>query len=101
MSRPFRRFLGRLVRDLRPERVVLYGSRARGTLRRTSDYDILIVAKRFRSVPWVERAALAMRFWDLPVDLEPICLTPEEFRKRSMEISIVGVAAREGIVAFP
>lgn len=101
MSPPFRRFLDRLVKALRPERVVLYGSRAQGTHRPTSDYDLLIVAKRFRGVPWVERAALAIRLWDLPVDLEPICLTPEEFRRRSREISIVGVAAREGIVVFP
>jgi len=101
MSPPFRRFLDRLARDVRPERVVLFGSRARGTHRPTSDYDMLIVARRFHGVPWVQRAALAIRLWDLPVDLEPICLTPEEFRQRSKEISIVGVAAREGIVVFP
>lgn len=101
LTPPFRRFLKRLAQDLRPERVILYGSRARGTHRSTSDYDMVIVAKRFRSVPWVQRAALAIRLWDLPVDLEPICLTPEEFRRRSKEVSIVGLAAREGIVVFP
>lgn len=101
MSPPFRRFVRRLVKALQPEQVVLYGSRARGTHHPTSDYDLLIIAKRFRGVPWVERAALAIRLWDLPVDLEPICLTPEEFKRRSKEISIVGVAAREGILVFP
>ncbi|MGQ0797296.1 MAG: nucleotidyltransferase domain-containing protein [Methanobacteriota archaeon] len=101
MSPPFRRFLNRLVQVPRPERVILYGSRARGTHRPTSDYDLLIVTTRFRGVPWVQRAALAIRLWDLPVDFEPICLTPEEFRRRSKEISIVGVAAREGVVVFP
>ena len=101
LSPPFRRFLNRLVGALRPERVVLFGSRARGTHRPSSDYDLLIVANRFRNVPWVERAALVIRLWDLPLDLEPICLTPEEFRKRSTEISIVGEAARNGIVVFP
>lgn len=101
MSPPFCRFLERVVRSLRPERVVLFGSRARGTHRPTSDYDLLIVAERFRSVPWVERAHLAIRRWDLPVDLEPICLTPEEYRKRSKEVSTVGEAAREGVVIFP
>jgi predicted nucleotidyltransferase len=101
MTPRFRGFLERLVRDLRPDRVILFGSRARGTHRPDSDYDLLIVARRFRGVPWVERASLAIRLWDLPVDLEPICLTPEEFRKRSKEISIVGLAAREGILVFP
>ena len=80
---------------------MLFGSRARGTHRPTSDYDLLIVAKRFRGVPWVERAPLAIRIWDLPVDLEPICLTPEEFRRRSKEISIIGEAARTGVSVYP
>jgi predicted nucleotidyltransferase len=101
MSLPFRRFLDRLVRTLRPERVVLFGSRARGTHRETSDYDLLIVGARFLGVPWVERAPLAIRLWDLPVDLEPICLTPEEFRRRSKEVSIVGEALRNGVVVYP
>ncbi len=101
MSLPFRRFLDRLVDVLQPDRVVLFGSRARGTHRAASDYDVLIVAKRFRDVPWVQRAPLAIRLWDLHVDLEPICLTPEEFRRRSKEVSIIGEAVREGVVVYP
>jgi len=101
MSPPFRGFLDRLMRLVQPERVVLFGSRARGTHSATSDYDLLIVAKYFRDVPWVHRAPLAIRLWDLPLDLDAICLTPDEFRRRSKEISIVGEAAREGIVVFP
>jgi predicted nucleotidyltransferase len=94
-------FLGRLERELRPERVILFGSRARGDHRGTSDYDMLIVAKAFRSVPWAERAGMVMRLWDLPLDLEAICLTPEEFRRRAGDLTVVGVAAREGAVVYP
>lgn len=101
MSPAFHRFLARLVRALRPERVVLFGSRARGDHRANSDYDLLIVSKRFRGVRWIERAPRAIRLWDLPVDLETICLTPEEFRERSKEISIVGEAVREGVLVYP
>lgn len=101
LSPEFRRFLSRLGRELKPERVVLFGSRARGEQRETSDYDLLIVAKRFRGVPWIERAPLVIRLWDMPLDVEPICLTPGEFRRRSEELSIVGEAVREGIVVYP
>jgi len=97
----FRRFLARLVRGLRPERVILFGSRARGDHRKASDYDLLVVAETFRAVPWASRAALVMRLWDLPLDLEPICLAPAEFRRRSRELSIVGVAVREGVAVYP
>ena len=101
VSSAFRDFLARLGRHIQPERVILFGSRARGDYRGTSDYDLLIVAKRFRGVPWVRRAPLVIRLWDLPLDLEPICLTPEEFRRRSKELSIVGEAVREGVTMYP
>ncbi len=101
MSPELQTFLERLERELRPERVILFGSRARGDHRATSDYDMLIVAKVFQSVPWAERAGRVMRFWDLPVDLEAICLTPEEYRRRVDDLTVVGVAAREGAVVYP
>ncbi len=94
----FRRFLARLRRDLEPERVILFGSRARGDNRADSDYDLLIVSARFRGLPWIERAPLVIRLWDLPLDVEPICLTPEEYRRRRRELSIIGEAVREGVV---
>jgi predicted nucleotidyltransferase len=37
------RLLGRIVPALRPEAVYLFGSRARGTSRPDSDYDLLVV----------------------------------------------------------
>ncbi len=100
MSPGFRRFLARARRQLRPDRIILFGSRARGTAMETSDYDLVIVASVFRGVPWVQRAPMVIRLWDPPYDLEPICLTPEEFRRRSDELSIIGVAAREGVALF-
>jgi predicted nucleotidyltransferase len=98
MTPQFRRFLARVRRELRPERVILFGSRGRGDNRAGSDYDLLIVSGRFRGVPWIERAPLVIRLWDLPLDVEPICLTPEEYRRRRRELSIIGEAVREGVV---
>jgi len=97
VSPEFRRFVRRLKRELHAARIILFGSRARGDHRPTSDYDILVVSPRFRNVRWVERAGLVMRRWDMPLDLEPICLTPAEYRRRSKELSIVGEAIREGV----
>ena len=94
----FRRFLARMKSAVRPTRVILFGSRARGEHRKSSDYDIVVVSPRFRRVPWVLRATPIYRLWDLPLDLDAICLTPEEFRRRKRELSIVGIAAREGVV---
>jgi len=97
MSRAFRQFLARLERSLEPERVLLFGSRARGDHRETSDFDLLVVSKKFRGVPWVKRAPMVVRLWEIPLDIEPICLTPEELKKRSNELSVVGEAVRSGV----
>jgi predicted nucleotidyltransferase len=101
LSPSFRRFLARARRQLRPDRIVLFGSRARGTAKETSDYDLVIVASIFHGVPWVQRAPMVIRLWDLPCDLDAICLTPEEYRRRSDELSIIGVAVREGVALLP
>lgn len=36
----------RLVEDLHPRAIILFGSRARGTERAESDYDLLVVSER-------------------------------------------------------
>lgn len=96
LSPAMRRFVHRLRRELRAERILLFGSRGRGDHREGSDFDLLVVSPRFRTVRWVERAPKVLRLWELPYDLDAICLTPEEFRRRKHEISIIGEAAREG-----
>lgn len=97
VRRAFQLFLSRVQERLRPEKVILFGSRATDDHREDSDFDIVVVSKEFRGVPWVKRAPMVIRLWDIPLDLEAICLTPEEFRKRSRGLSIVGEAVRQGV----
>ena len=97
LKRAFNRFLARMERELQPERVILFGSRASGEHKETSDFDLIIVSRKFRGVPWIKRAPMVIRIWDIPLDLEAICLTPEELRRRSKELSIVGEAVRTGV----
>ena len=40
--------VARLVASLQPEAIILFGSRARGTARADSDYDLVVVCKRVR-----------------------------------------------------
>lgn len=86
-----------MERELQPERVILFGSRARGEHKETSDFDLIVVSRKFRGVPWIKRAPMVIRLWDIPLDIEPICLTPSELRRRSKELSIVGEAVRTGL----
>lgn len=68
----------RLVAAFAPRRVILFGSRATGTARADSDYDILVVAA---SDLYLEdrifKAHRAVR--DVPVSKDILVLTPDEF----------------------
>ena len=70
----------RLVEALRPTRIVLFGSRARGDAHEDSDYDLAVILESDR--PWYERetaAYKALRGLGLPIEVT--ALTPTELSK--------------------
>ena len=84
----------------RPERIILFGSRARGTERPESDYDLLVIQPSRE--PRYRRAS---RFYtalaDLPVETEVLVYTPSEVREWSMvPEAFVTTAVREGRVLY-
>ena len=97
VKRAVRELIRKLRRTHRIERVLLFGSRARGDNLVTSDVDLVIISPDFREVGWRERIISVARLWSGPVRLEPLCYTPDEFRRRSRELSMVRVAREEGI----
>jgi predicted nucleotidyltransferase len=90
----------RLVGALHPERIYLFGSRARGDSRSDSDYDLVVVAD-LRLDP-DERAYLANRsIRDLGVPIDVLVYTPVEFERLSTwKSSVVAAALREGTVVY-
>ena len=91
------KFASRIRKVYSPERIILFGSRARGDNFNTSDFDFIIVSDQFRGTPFPERPSPMYDFWDEAVDLEAICYTPEEFARKQRQHGIVRTAAREGI----
>jgi predicted nucleotidyltransferase len=78
---------------------ILFGSRARGDYLADSDYDIVLVSPDFQGIFFSQRSALMYDFWThWPLDIEPLCYTPEEFEKKKTQIGIVSEAVREGVV---
>ena len=80
-----------------PQKIILFGSRARGDNLKESDIDLLIISSKFNNIPFMDRLSKAYGKWDKKIDLEQICLTPEEFNKRKKEIGIINQASKEGI----
>ena len=90
----------RIVKRVHPEKIILFGSYARGSATIDSDADILVVmpvkgSKRKRATD----IDLALVGVDLPVDV--IVVTPEELEQNRNRIgTIIYPALREGRVLY-
>lgn len=78
------------------ERVLLFGSRARGDARPNSDVDLILVSSAFRGKSLVRRTYPVRKAWDLDVPVDFVCYTPEEFEEMSHRATLVRVALEEG-----
>lgn len=78
------------------EKIVLFGSRARGDNFLESDFDFLVVSRDFESLGFMERMSEMLRYWDEKFDLETLCYTKAEFERKKIS-GIVKKAIEEGI----
>jgi predicted nucleotidyltransferase len=83
ISKPrFQEELDRILVGLRryhPQKVILFGSFARGDYHALSDVDLLIIKETDRS--FVERIGDVLALCDYSISLEPLVYTPEEFEQ--------------------
>jgi hypothetical protein len=93
----FDAFVQELKQRYRPDKILLFGSRARGETTAASDYDLLVVSGAFEGVSLTDRATDIYRIWPLWADLDCLCLTPDEFERSKRRISIVREIERQGI----
>ena len=81
----------RIVLDFDPERIILFGSYAKGTAGKWSDIDLLVVMEE---APDLRETTVAIRrkLSDMPIAKDIIVTTPERFEERSR---MVGTIHRE------
>ena len=90
----------RIVARFQPARILLFGSRARGTDNRWSDVDLLVVMDE---VVDKRRAAVEMSrtLGDLTVSKDIVVTTPDEIARRGNIVgSVLRAALREGKVVY-
>lgn len=92
-----------IVREVDPETIILFGSRARGDARPDSDVDLLIVegnqakpGSKFSKLGWLYQVLAETR---VPKDL--LLYSPEEIDHWKTSLNhVVGRAMREGRVLY-
>lgn len=92
------REVARIFAPVKPKRVILFGSQATGQTDEYSDVDLIIVYetdKRF-----LDRLAELYALWDLPVAVDMLAYTPEEFERMRIESAFVADAVEHGKVLF-
>jgi len=79
------------------DKMILFGSRAKGAFGEDSDVDIIVVGEEFRGKSLLRRPYHLYLDWNLAYPVDFLCYTPEEFEERKERIGIIREALREGI----
>jgi predicted nucleotidyltransferase len=78
-----RELAGKLeAQGVRVDRILLFGSIARGDWAEGSDVDLIVVSRDWQGMSMSERLSLLYRLWDKPMDAHFVPLTPRELEER-------------------
>ncbi len=92
------KFKQKLEKKIEVQKMILFGSYARGDYKKESDVDLIIVSSDFRKISFPKRSWDFYNLWDIDMPVDYLCFTPEEFEKQKRKVSIVSMALKEGIV---
>ena len=94
------KIVDRIVSKFTPEKVIIFGSAAKGTAKAGSDVDILVIMDT--ELSYYRRSGpirAAMR--GIPVAADIIVLTPKEYEElKNDELSFASEISRTGVVAY-
>ncbi|MBI3335227.1 MAG: nucleotidyltransferase domain-containing protein [Candidatus Portnoybacteria bacterium] len=82
-QKELRRITNDIIKNYKPEKIILFGSFAYGEPTRSSDIDLLIIKKTKKSR--IERTKELLLMVDNKVPFEPVIYTPEEVDQRARE----------------
>jgi uncharacterized protein len=94
------RIVQRIVEAARPEKIILFGSAARGTMGPNSDADLLVV-KRGKFSRWDLAGRIYQHLHGVGAAVDVVIVTPEEIeRYRDVPFLVICPALREGRVVY-
>jgi len=97
LIKSLKKFAQEVSDDIPVDKMYLFGSRAKGKVKRSSDVDLLLVSTKFIGKRRLQRAPQLYMRWNLDYPVDFVCLTPKEFHERKNEIGVVQEAVKKGI----
>ena len=88
------KYIESLSKKISLEKVIIFGSTARGNRLEESDIDIIVVSNDFKNMPLNERFRIVYTSWPPNIDADIIPLTEKELEK-ALKKSIVLKDARK------
>lgn len=92
-----KKFKTSLNQQMHVEKMILFGSYAKGTFNSDSDVDLIIVSPKFSDLQFSKRALGFYKFWPLRLPVDFICFSPSEFNRLKRTVSLVSEALQNGI----
>ena len=89
----------RIVKTVSPDRIILFGSRSKGSAKPDSDYDLLVLKRGTAN-----RRALAHKIYrtlvGIPAPVDVLVDTPESMEKHRHTPGFVHAEAAQGLVIY-
>ncbi|MGB9813755.1 MAG: nucleotidyltransferase domain-containing protein [Thermovenabulum sp.] len=90
-------YINKLKKGIKINKVILFGSYARGEALKTSDVDLAIVSEDFNKMNFFERLEFLNKNWNYDIGADILGYTPEEFEDLANKISFVSEIVKTGI----
>lgn len=92
--------IDRILKVIQPDKIILFGSRARGESNKQSDYDLMVVSSNVDK-EWKVEGQIYKSFIGLDVPVDVIVTTPEKLEKHRNSIGyIYKKVLNEGITVY-
>lgn len=100
IDRVVRAYVARLQPEIRVDKVILFGSHARGTATEWSDIDVAIISNDFKKMDTVQQLEfLGLRSKGCDPSLEPLPFTLDEY-ENATPLDFLGEIKRTGKVVY-
>ena len=91
--------IGRIVEAVQPERIILFGSAARGVMGRNSDVDLLVVKEGENA--WTVMGRIYENLYGVDAAVDAVVVSPEEVeRYKDSHALVIKPALQEGRVVY-